>query len=136
MSGNGDHGIVRSDFPGGWPGDKVNARTGEGLSTKQKETQAYFKKLLQWRKDKEVIHDGKLVHFLPKDNVYVYFRYDENEKVMVILNKGAQKNLELERFKELIGGVQSGTDVLSGKTYTFGTSIELPAKSPLILELK
>ncbi|MEM6768556.1 MAG: alpha-amylase family glycosyl hydrolase, partial [Bacteroidota bacterium] len=56
MSGSGDHGIVRSDFPGGWDGDKVNAFTGEGLTKKQKEAQAMFKKLLNWRKGAEVIH--------------------------------------------------------------------------------
>ena len=46
----GDHGIIRTDFPGGWKGDEVNGFTGKGLSEQQKEAKAYIKKLLNWRK--------------------------------------------------------------------------------------
>ena len=35
----GDHGLIRSDFPGGWNGDDVNAFSGDGLSAEQKEMQ-------------------------------------------------------------------------------------------------
>ena len=38
-----DHGIIRSDFPGGWSGDNVNAFTGNGLSTQQLEGLEWFK---------------------------------------------------------------------------------------------
>ena len=33
----GDHGLIRTDFPGGWNGDAVNAFTGENLSVEKKE---------------------------------------------------------------------------------------------------
>ena len=69
--GTTDHGIIRSDFPGGWSGDAVNAFTGKGLSETQKSTQAWLKKLLQWRKTATAIHDGQLKHFIPKDGVYL-----------------------------------------------------------------
>ena len=82
MASDRDHGIIRTDFPGGWPGDKVNARTNVGLSPQQVAAKAYFKKLLDWRKNKAVIHHGKLMHFSPKEGVYVYFRYNEQEKVL------------------------------------------------------
>ena len=50
------HGAIRSDFPGGWAGDTKNAYTGEGLSELELEAQAYLRKLLNWRRDKAVIH--------------------------------------------------------------------------------
>ncbi|HRF17358.1 MAG TPA: cyclomaltodextrinase C-terminal domain-containing protein, partial [Chitinophagaceae bacterium] len=75
------------DFPGGWQGDKANAFTGVGLSADQQRIQAYLKKLLNWRKDKKVIHDGSTLHFAPSNGIYVYFRYSKQEKVMVVMNK-------------------------------------------------
>jgi glycosidase len=133
----GDHGIIRSDFPGGWAGDKVNALTGEGLTEKQREAQAFIKKLNTWRKDKTVIHTGELTHYIPRDEVYVYFRYNDAEKVMVVLNKNRQPYaLALDRFDEMLEGVTSGTDVLSGKSCALEGELELPARSVLVLELK
>jgi Cyclo-malto-dextrinase C-terminal domain./Alpha amylase, catalytic domain. len=84
---NDDHGIIRSDFPGGWVEDRVSAFSGLGLSKEQRETQGFVKKLLNWRKQNEVIHKGKLVHYFPEDGVYVYFRVLGAKKVMVLLNR-------------------------------------------------
>ena len=136
MTSSGDHGIIRTDFPGGWAGDKVNARTNAGLSDQQIAAKNYFKNLLQWRKDKSVIHTGKLMHFTPHDGVYVYFRYNADEKVMVVLNKGEKKSLELGRFSEMLGGIKTGKDIISGQSHSLETSLTLPAKAALILELK
>jgi glycosidase len=135
--GTGDHGIIRSDFPGGWAQDSINAFTGEGLSTQQKEAQLFLKKLLNWRKTATAIHYGKLTHFLPKDGVYVYFRYDEEQKIMVILNKNeVPYALTLDRFSELLEGHKIGKEVLSGKTFALDGALDLPVKSALVLELE
>ena len=136
-SGTTDHGIIRSDFPGGWAGDKVNAFTGKGLTDRQKDAQNFLKKLLHWRQKMPAVHHGKMLHFIPEGGVYVYFRYNDDQKVMVILNKNTTTtHLELDRFKEMLDGVSEGTDVLSGKTYKMKQTIELPDKAPLILELR
>ena len=39
------------------------------------------------------------------------------------------------RFHEMLSGVSSGKDVLSGKTFDLRTEIRLPAKSAIILEI-
>ena len=135
--GTTDHGIIRSDFPGGWPGDKIDGFTGQGLSEQQKQAKAFLRKLLQWRKTSEVVHWGKLLHFLPEDGVYVYFRYNETNKVMVVLNKNTSAtNISLDRFAEMLNGVKAGKDILSGQVFDLDKELELPAKAPLILELK
>jgi glycosidase len=75
MDGDGGHHPdIRKDFPGGWPGDKVNAFTKEGRTSAQNEAFDFLRTLLNWRKDQEVIHHGKLKHFIPENNIYVYFR--------------------------------------------------------------
>lgn len=134
----GDHGIIRTDFPGGWKGDKTNAFTGSGLSQAQRDMQAYTKKLLKWRKGSKAIHSGKLTHYAPYNGVYVYFRGEGDERVMVILNKNTEPyELELQKFDEHLQGTSSGTDVLTGKTFSLsGNSLTLPARAPLVLELR
>jgi len=132
-----DHGEIRSDFPGGWVGDEVEAISGKGLTDQQKEAKAFTKKLLNWRKNKEVIHSGQLKHFVPKNQVYTYFRYNDTEKIMVILNKETKPYpLSLDRFSEMLQGVKKGTDVLSGKEILMDKEIVLQPKTPLILELE
>lgn len=132
-----DDGIIRSDFPGGWAGDPVNGFTGQGLTEQQRDVQHFMKKLMNWRKTASAVQTGKLTHFVPQDDVYVYFRYDERQRVMVILNKNEKKhNLRLDRFAEMLDGVSKGIDVLSGQSFDLKNELTLPAKSPMILELK
>jgi len=131
------HGHIRKDFPGGWAGDEKNGFTGKGLSENELEMQQYFKNILHWRKDNPVIHTGKLTHFTPENGTYVYFRYNDTRKVMIVLNKNStSQELQLDRFSEMLNGFSDGTDVLSGKTYDLENTLTIPALSPLVLELK
>ena len=131
-----DHGIIRSDFPGGWKGDRKNAFTGEGLSEREAQAQAFVKNLLNWRRDKTVIHTGQLTHFVPEDGTYVYFRHGADDSVMVVLNKNAEETqLELSRFSERLAGYQSALDVISGEKLELGNSMNLPARSVRVLDL-
>lgn len=135
--GTEDHGIIRSDFPGGWDGDAVNAFIGEGLSDAQKDLQNYIGTIQNWRKNKEVIHTGKLMHFVPENGLYVYFRYNEDETVMVVLNKNTtDSQLETARFEELIGKFSRGTEIIRSQPINDLSTITVPAKAAMIIELK
>lgn len=135
--GTDDHGIIRSDFPGGWPSDQKNAFTGRGLSDKRLQAQDFMQKLLNWRQNTPVIHHGQLRHFAPKNGVYVYFRYNKNDKVMVVLNKNeGDQRLDLERFSEILKPGARAEDVVSGESYTLSRHLSVPAKTPLILEIQ
>ncbi len=135
--GDGDHGLIRSDFPGGWPTDPINGFTGEGLSEAQKDVFEFFTKLLRWRKNNPVVHFGELTHFIPQDDVYVYFRHSDAGKVMVILNKNEEPNqLSLERFQEMLVGINSGKEILTGQTIELGNSVVIPGRTPMVLELE
>jgi len=134
--GTEDHGTIRSDFPGGWAGDHKNAITGKGLSERELEAQAFVKTLLTWRRDKEVIHTGQLTHFRPENGTYVYFRHDDEDGVMVVLNKNAvETELELSRFSERLDEYTQTLDVISGGKNQLGSTLSLPARSVLVLEL-
>ena len=133
----GDHGLIRTDFPGGWEGDKVNAFTGKGLSKDQQEMQSYLKKVLNYRKNSKAIHTGKTIHFAPEDGVYVLFRMLDNEIVTVILNKNKKSiDLDLTRFEEI--GLQGKTvnNIISENEFTWSSSLKLNSKGITILTTK
>jgi len=130
-------GLLRKDFPGGWQGDAIDGFKGVGLTAVQSDAQQFMKKLVNWRKGKEVIHYGLLKHYYPKDNFYVYFRYNEKESVMVILNMNSEeKKLNTGRFAESLKGFSTAKDVMSDKTISDLNNIVIPAKTSMILELK
>ena len=134
--GTEGHGVIRSDFPGGWEGDRKNAFTGEGLSDKELAAQNFVQTLLTWRRDKEVIHSGRLTHFVPEDGTYVYFRHDDSDSVMVVLNKNTEEvQLDLLRFDERLEGYQKASDVITGESMQLGGALTLPARSVRVLEL-
>ncbi|MDD4972173.1 MAG: glycoside hydrolase family 13 protein [Paludibacter sp.] len=139
MTGNKDKGDgdIRRDFPGGWQGDSINAFSAKGRTAVQNEYYNYLSKLLNWRKDKDVIHNGLLTHYIPENDIYVYFRYNDKEKIMVILNNNLKEiSLKTDRFAENLKSFSNGTDVMTGIKYDLSSSIVIPKETTLILELK
>ena len=130
-------GLLRKDFPGGWQGDQIDGFKGVGLTAGQVEFQQFLKKLVNWRRGKTVIHSGSLKHYYPMDNLYVYFRYNDKETVMVILNKNREnRTLDTGRFAESLQGFASAKEVMTGNTFNDLTHIVVPANTSMILELK
>lgn len=131
------HGVLRQEFPGGWPGDKRSAFTADGRLKKENEAWDYMSKLLNWRKNATAIHNGKLTHFIPENEVYVYFRHNKEQTVMVILHNGYQpKVLKTERFNEFIKGFNGGVDVITDKQLESLDKIQLSPRSAMVIELK
>lgn len=132
---NGD-GDLRKDFPGGWKNDTQNAFTETGRTAKQKEYHSFTKKLLQWRKENSVIHTGKLLQYVPVDNVYVYFRYTDTETVMVIINNSnKEQSIDWSRYKEGLRNAQKGMDIIGGKEIRFNKKQKIDAKTSMIIEI-
>lgn len=136
-TGSRNDASYRRDLPGGWAGDKVNLFSGTGLNARQREAQAFVRKLANWRKGASVIHQGKTMHFGAEDGTYVYFRYDDKQRVMVAMNRGpAQAVLPVARFAEALGQARVGTDVITGQRFALDTSVAIPSHAILILELE
>lgn len=128
---------IRKDFPGGWNGDTNNAFIKSGRTPEQEKYFDFTAKLFNWRKTNEAVHFGKMTHYIPENNVYVYFRYTDNKSVMVVMNNsGMDQTIKINRFQENIGNYKTGKDVLSGKSFDLKSEITLESKSVLILELE
>lgn len=130
-------GKIRSDFPGGWPGDKVNGFTGKGLSREEKQTQNYLKKLLNWRKSASAVHAGDLLHFAPHEGVYVYFRSNSEQTVMVAINHTEEERIvDLERYQEGLAAHQIAVDVVTGKRHSLSKNLKLAPMRAEVYELR
>lgn len=131
--GDGD---IRRDFPGGWEGDRQNAFTQNGRNENQEAYHSFTKNLLNYRKSKEILHFGKLLQYLPENNVYVYFRYNEEESVMVVINNSPEaQELDLIRFSEGLKGHSSGKDIVSGNAVELNEKLRVEGKTSMVLEL-
>ncbi|WP_297333994.1 glycoside hydrolase family 13 protein [Flavobacterium sp.] len=134
--GKGD-GDIRRDFPGGWQGDKNNAFTQGGRTAEQQKWFEFSSKLFNWRKGKEVIHTGKTTHYLPYNNVYVYFRHNDKETVMVAINNSDKEQaIDTARYRQNVKGYTKGKNVIEGNVTDITKQITLQPKSVIILELQ
>jgi glycosidase len=140
MDNTGHHkndGLIRSDFPGGWKDDAINAFNGTGLTEAQKNMQAYLKQLLNWRKNNPVIATGKTLHFAPFNGVYVYFRYNKQKLVMVAINKNnATTAIDTKRFAEILSSKATAKNIITNDIADLKYNLSIAAKSVQVFEIE
>ena len=133
----GNHGDIREDFPGGWSGDAINAFTGTGLNDDQKTAMEFIRRINTWRKGSEAIRKGDVLHFVPFNNIYVYFRRHGDEKVMTVINRNAiDATIDISRLKEVLGNATAGTDILTGSSVSLNGTLNVTAGEPMIIEIR
>ena len=146
----GDHPGLRVDFPGGWEGDEIDLFTAEGREAQTHNTDGlkvekgqaadlfdYVSRLFQWRKTADVIHNGKTVHFMTRDNTYAYFRYNDDAAVFVYINNNLEdKNIPWSYYSEITEGLQGGVDVMTGEPFEVSDATIVAPKTALVVEFK
>ena len=116
---------------------KSNAFSKANLTDQQTEALNYVTRMLNWRKESKAVESGKLVHFLPQNNCYVYFRISKEETLMVILNNGDdQEKFELATYQEILKNFSTGTNVIDNQEFDLSKSLKIKAKTPYVLILK
>lgn len=131
------HGAIRTDFPGGWAGDKVNGFTQTGLTATQREAQTFLKKLLNWRKNTPVLENANLVHYKPTNQLYTYTRANQSGGILVVLSKNkAEQEIDIDIIKEGIGSATNGVNIITGESVQLVGKIKVPANGALIIEYK
>ena len=130
------HPTLRVDFPGGWEGDAKNLFDRAQHTGDEKDVFDYTHKLMNWRKSKDVIHNGRTLHFIDRDNTYAYFRYNDSEVVFVYINNSDDtREVAWERYAEISEGLTEGRDVITGESVTMQGCKVAPATA-LIVEFK
>jgi len=131
--GKGD-GVLRQNFPGGWPGDANNAFTREGRTPLQEWYFRFTRNLLQWRKGNEAVHFGKLNHFCIQNGVYAYGRECNGKHVAVFVNgTSKEQSIALDRYAEILPG-REATDVLTHRKVALNDSLTMKARETLVLD--
>ena len=130
-------GWVRLDFPGGWAGDKQNKFLETGRTAQENEAFNYVKTFANFRKNSSAIKTGKFMQYVPVDGVYVYFRYDESQTVMCIMNTNKNAaTIDLSRFSERMNGFTKAKDVATGNSFNLEPTLSLGGNYLLVLDLK
>lgn len=146
-----DHGIIRSDFPGGWSSDAKNAFTGEGLTDKERWAQSRIKQLLSLRQDYPAVFEGSFKHYAPVDSVYAYARqaigvnkdnHDKNVKskspvILVILNKNDKAStVNMNKYKVVIDGRKNMIRLKDDKIFAASETVTLAPMSANVFIVK
>ena len=127
----GNHGALRVNYP------LFDAANPASLETEQKELYAYYAKLFNWRKDSKAVHNGKLMHFLSRDNTYAYVRYTDDEAVLVFINASDEpKLIPVERYGEVLDNFSlKGQDIISGQQLDLNDQIKVDGLTAIIVPL-
>jgi neopullulanase len=134
--GKGD-GDIRREMPGGWANSDRSVFNASGRTETENEVFNYLKKLIRWRDKNPAVQNGKLLHFIPQDNVYTYFRMNDEKTVMVILNNNPEtRSIDPAKFLQGIGMHKVGKDVISEKVFKFDQSFTIEGKTGMVLELE
>lgn len=129
-------GLVRKDFPGGWYGDKKNKFLKTDRNEVENELYNYIRKLANYRRNSTVLQTGKMMQYFPSDNIYVYFRYNENETVMIVVNPNAYEvELNANDYDERTSGFSKAINIITEQEFSNISKLHISAKEAVIFEL-
>lgn len=128
------HIALRVDFPGGWQGDATDLFDPAQRTGAAKEIFDYTRRLFNWRKTKDVIHNGRTLHFVDRNNTYAYFRYDDTEAVFVFVNNTDRPvTVPWSRYSEISSTLRDGRDVITGRSVD-PASLQVAAGDVVVVE--
>jgi len=130
-------GLVRLDFPGGWPGDTKNAFTKSGLAQDEIDVQQLVKTLANFRKSSSAIKAGKMMQYVPHNGLYVYSRYDNKQTILCVMNTDTvAKSIDFSKYAERTSGFTKAVDVITNESFSLGDKKEMLPTTMWVLELK
>ena len=101
-----NHSYLRSPLP---QGNEIDAEMQDMFD--------FQSTLFNWRKDESVLHTGKTMHFLSRDNTYAFFRYSDKEAVFVFANASEEPRIiPTATYVEILGRYNAeGFNPLTGE---------------------
>ena len=126
MSDTDGHGRIRRDFPGGWPGDPIDKFRRDGRTAEENRAFDFIARLTRLRRTSPALHAGHTVQFVPQNGVYIYFRYTDDQKIMVAVNTSEEaQTVTLDRFSEMLQGQTTVANLLEDRTEKWSDTLEL-----------
>ena len=112
---------------------------GAEVTAEMQDMYDFQSKLFQWRKNEPVLHFGKTMHFLARDNTYAFFRYNDDEAVFVFANASDDWRVApTENYAEILDKYNPvGVNPLTGETVDMSRlDVAAPALGTVIVKLK
>lgn len=112
LAGGPDHGQIRADFPGGFPGDSPSAFDKIGRNQKENEIFDFLSNIISIRRKYIALQKGSLVHLPPANEIYTYFREFDGQKMLMIANNNDHpKDISLQTLSNQIADSKYLLDV-------------------------
>ena len=91
---------------------------GDQVTTEMQNMFDYQSRLFQWRKGEPILHTGRTMHFMSRDNTYAYFRYTDEGAVFVYVNASEEdRTIPTAHYAEILGKYNPvGQDIITGET--------------------
>ena len=129
MTADGDpnaHSLLRAPLP---QGDQVTPAMQDMFD--------FQSRLFQWRKNEPVLHFGKTMHFMGRDNTYAFFRYNDDEAVFVFANASEEpRTIPTAHYAEILSKYKSvGVEPLTGEEVDFNEELNVPGLSTFIVKI-
>ena len=111
---------------------------GEEVTAEMQDMFDFQSKLFNWRKEEKVLHTGKTMHFMSRNNTYGFFRYNEEEAVFVFVNAADEPRLiPTETYAEILSKYNPvGYDPLTGDEVDMREELYVGGLNTLIVKLK
>ena len=113
-----EYGLKSSDRSMGHSTLRMPLPLGEEVTDEMQDMFDYQSKLFQWRKTEPIIHLGKTMHFITRDNTYAYFRYTDDGAVFVYVNASEEnRTIPTAHYAEILCKYNPvGVDIITGET--------------------
>lgn len=123
-----NHSYLRAPLP---QGKKVNEEMQDMFN--------FQSRLFNWRKKEPVLHTGKTMHFMARNNTYAFFRYNDKEAVFVFANASEEpRTIPTETYEEILSQYNTkGINPLTGEEVDLRHSdIEVKGLSTVVVKLR
>ena len=110
---------------------------GEEVTDEMQKMFEFQSQLFNWRRHEKVLHYGKTMHFMARNNTYAFFRYNEDEAVFVFANAAEEPRIvPVETYKEILGQYNpEGFNPLTGEKIDLSQARKVDGLSTLIVKL-
>lgn len=133
-----EYGLKSSDRRLGHSTLRMPLPLGEQVTAEMQDMFDFQARLFQWRKTEPIIHHGRTMHFMSRDNTYAFFRYTDEGAVFVFANASSDdRTIPTANYAEILSRYNAvGQDIITGKTYDLSQKdIVIPALTSIVVKL-
>ena len=111
---------------------------GDQVTPEMQDMFDFQSRLFQWRKEEKLLHFGRTMHFMSRNNTYAFFRYTDDGAVFVFANAADEPRIiPTATYAEILSKYNAiGVNPMTGETVDLNKrDIKVDGLSTLIVKL-